>query len=58
METNTFLRSIDATTDAAAPILVSMEGYVGSKDGGRPISSKLIPFDRHQIEIRLVKYER
>ena len=29
METNTFLRSIDATTDAAAPILVSMEGYVG-----------------------------
>ena len=29
METITFLRSIDATTDAAAPILVSMEGYVG-----------------------------
>ena len=28
METNTFLRGIDATTDAAAPILVSMEGYV------------------------------
>ena len=29
METNTFLRGIDATTGAAAPILVSMEGYVG-----------------------------
>ena len=29
METITFLRSIDATTDAAAPMFVSMEGYVG-----------------------------
>ena len=29
METITFLRSIEATTDAAAPILVLMEGYVG-----------------------------
>ena len=29
-----------------------------TKDGGRPISSRLMTFDRHQIEIRLVKYER
>ena len=38
--------------------VIVWENRAGSKDGGRPISSKLIPFDRHQIEIRLVKYER
>ena len=38
--------------------VIVRENRAGSKDGGRPVSSKLIPFDRHQIEIRLVKYER
>ena len=37
--------------------VIVWENRAGSKDGGRPISSKLIPFDRHQMEIRLVKYE-
>ena len=32
--------------------VIVWENRAGSKDGGRPISSKLIPFDRHHIEIR------